>query len=75
MHADEHTVAGQPDIALERVRAVLDRTPVGRKRVLRLVGGGTTVGDDLRPDGHVSMLTRDGEPANRRILKMAITTG
>jgi hypothetical protein len=62
MDADEHAVAGQPYVALERVRAVVDRPTVGRKRVLGLVLRRAAVGDDVGPSEHPRMLTRDETP-------------
>ncbi|HMC67802.1 MAG TPA: hypothetical protein VKJ07_01500 [Mycobacteriales bacterium] len=61
MHADEYAVASQADVALQRVCAIVDGAAIGSESVLRFVDGGTAMGDDLRPDGHVSMLTRDGD--------------
>jgi hypothetical protein len=45
--AHQPGVAGQADIALQRVSAVLDGLLIGGKGVLGVVVGGSAVGDDL----------------------------
>src|SRR5262249_34221207 len=47
VHAHEVAVGGQPDVALEAVRAVVERGDVRAQRVLGVVVAGTAVGDDL----------------------------
>ena len=60
--ADELAVRGQPDVALQGVRAVLDRLPVRGERVFGDVLGGSPMGDDLdRPSLRVRVRDRAGE--------------
>lgn len=58
--ADEMAVGGQPYIAFEGVRTVLDRLLVGGQGVLGGLFGGSAMGDDLDPvlpcEGHRVMV-------------------
>ena len=49
MLEDGDQIGGQPDIALQAVRADLERAPVGDPRVLRELQGSTAMGDDAGP--------------------------
>jgi hypothetical protein len=55
VHADQHAVAAQSDVALEGVRAFLDGLPVRRERVLGDRTGGPAVGH------HLQLTQRRGE--------------
>ena len=64
MNADEHAVLGDGEILLDEVRALLDRQPVGRERVLRRVGGCAAVRDQSLL--HATCAARaQGRPAER----------
>ena len=47
MHADERAVSGEPHIAFDCVRAILDRLQVGGEAVLGLVLIGPAMRNDL----------------------------
>ena len=63
VHADEHAVAGQPDVALEGVGAVVERRLEGLQGVLRVRPGRAAVGDHLHRAGHGSIVPHDRRPA------------
>ena len=67
VHADQVPVGGQPDVALERLGAGVERGEVGTQGVLGVVVAGTPVGDDLRPHGRHC----GGCPAGRAVRRAA----
>ena len=51
MHADQVSVGGQPDVALQPAGAGVEGLEIGAQRVLGDLVTGAPVGDDLRPHG------------------------
>ena len=62
VHADQVSVRGQPDVALERLGALVESRHVGTKGVFGILGTGAAMGNHLRPapDHAVIVLPRLG---------------
>jgi hypothetical protein len=53
VHAHQHPVAGEADVALEPVGSVVECSPVRRQRVFGLDGGRATMSHNGRAAAHI----------------------
>ena len=65
--ADQVSVGGEPDVALQRVGALVERRDVGAQRVLGPRGARTAVGDHLRPTLDHDFIVHAGWPLAGRL--------